>query len=58
MNTGKMLFAQLMDFLPWTIYPYRQATWWQPLREIAGMYRSIPRDGFCATDLPRESARY
>src|SRR4030066_909336 len=31
------------------IYPNRRATWWQPLREIAGMYRSISRDGLRAT---------
>ena len=40
------------------LHPHRRSTWWRPLREAARVYRAIPGDGLCATDLPRESARH
>ena len=59
MNIGKTLFAQLMDFLPWTTFP-RIVDRYGGDRyvEVADLRRTIPRDGLCATDLPREPARH
>jgi hypothetical protein len=58
MKIGKTLCAQLMDVLPGRPHSHRRSTWWRPLREAACLYRAIPGDGLCATDLPRESARH
>ena len=40
------------------VHPHRRSTWWRPLREVARLYRAVPGDGLCTTDLSRESARY
>ena len=59
MNTGTTLFAQLMDFLPWSAFArIVERHGGDPLREVARVYRTVPCDGLCAIDLPRESARY
>ena len=36
----------------------RGSSWWRFGRAQSELYRAIPRHGFCAADLPRESARY
>ena len=36
----------------------RGSSWWRFGRAQSELYRAIPRHGFCAAELPRESARY
>ena len=59
MNIGKPLFAQLMDFLPWSTFARIVAAlrWRRPGAD-AVLCRAIPRDGVRAIDLSREPARY
>src|SRR5512139_1360309 len=59
MNTGKTLFAQLMDFLPWTTFT-RIVDRYDGNRRMrtfscAEHYRVMT---FCATDLPGKPARH
>lgn len=59
MNLGKTLFAQVMDFVPWTSFTrivdrYGGNSGVRTL-SCAG---ATACDGLCATDLARESARH
>ena len=59
MNIGKTLFAQLMDFLPWSTFArILRATVATPSGADALLRRAIPSDGVRAIDLSREPARY
>jgi len=56
MHTGKTLFAQLMDFLPWTTFGrIRGTVRWRPLREVTALRRAFSCHGFCAAYLSRKS---
>ena len=57
MNIGKTLFAQLMDFMPWSTFT-RIVTRRRRSGANAVLCRAIPSDGVRATDLPRKPARY
>ena len=54
MNTGKTLFAQLMDFLPWTTFTRIVDA------AITGSFlrRAIPVHGLRPADLPGKPARH
>ena len=55
MNTGKTLFAQLMDFLPWTTFTTGMAAIPGP---DAFLRRAIPVHGLRPADLPGKPARH
>ena len=59
MYAGKTLFAQIMDFLPWTTF-HRVVMRYGGNHRIRTLIvrRAIPGDGLCATDLSREPARH
>ena len=57
MNMGKTLFAQLMDFLPWSTFSRIVARYdGDRAVRIAVVHGTIPRDGICPTDVPRKPA--
>src|SRR6202030_462772 len=59
MYTGKTLFAQLMDFLPWTTFARIVERYgWRPLRQVVALRRTLPGYGVCPTDLSGESQRH
>jgi hypothetical protein len=59
MNTGKTLFAQLMDFLPWTTFVRYVARYGGDKGYAqSDLRRAVPRHGLRPTDLPREPARH
>jgi len=58
-NTGKTLFAQLMEFSAVEdIRPDRCAVWRRRPGADAELWRAIPGHGVCPTDLPGEFAGY
>ena len=59
MNTGKTLFAQLMDFLPWTTFTRdRRPVWRRSPGPDAFLRRAIPVHGLRPADLPGKPARH
>src|SRR6202040_3392162 len=59
MYTGKTLFAQLMDFLPWTTFARIVERYgWRPVRQVVALRRTLPGYGVCPTDLSGESQRH
>ncbi len=59
MYEGMALFAQLMDFLPWTsFHRIVQRYGGNPPRQDAFLCGAVSRDGVRAIDLSREPARY
>ena len=59
MNTGKNLFAQLMDFLPWTTFVRIVACYdGDAPGSDAHLRRAIPGRGLRPIDLAREPARH
>jgi hypothetical protein len=60
MNMGKTLFAQIMEFVPWTSFARIVARYTYPGRRFqgaqSGLHRAISSDGFRTVDLPREFA--
>ena len=58
MYTGKPLFAQLMDFLPWTTFARIVERYGlRPVRQVVALRRTLPGYGVCPTDLSGESQR-
>ena len=58
MNTGKTLFAQLMDFLPWRTFTRIVARYDGDTGCARCLCRAISGDGVRPTDLSGEPARY
>ena len=59
MYTGKTLFSQLMDFVPWThLREDRGALWRRPPGADAVLRRAVPSNGVRAADLAGEPARH
>lgn len=59
MNVGKTLFAQIMEFVPWTSFAtHRASLRRQRRRAHADVRRVVACDDIRATDLAREPARY
>jgi len=58
-NAGKLLFAQLMDFLPWTSFARSVARYGGDRRvRSLSCAEQFSRHGVCPVDLSRESARH
>lgn len=57
MNFGKTLFAQLMEFVPWTSSA-RIVGRHGGDSGVRNLYQTIPCHGFCTVDLSRKSAGY
>jgi hypothetical protein len=58
MNTGKTLFAQLMDFLPWSTFS-RIVSRYDGDRAVRTLSRAAQfRDGICSADLSGKLARH
>jgi Domain of unknown function (DUF4372) len=59
MYIGKTLFAQIMDFIPWTSFGRIVARYRGNARvTLAAMHRAVSRNGFCANDLARKPSRH
>ena len=59
MNTGKTLFAQLMDFLPWTTFTRIVDRYGGDHRvRTLSLRRAIPVHGLRPADLPGKPARH
>ena len=59
MNTGKTLFAQLMDFLPWTTFTRIVDRYWRRSPgPDAFLRRAIPVHGLRPADLPGKPERH
>ena len=59
MYTGKTLFAQIMDFLPWsTFHRTVQKLQRRPSGSLSSLCRAVSNNGLCSTYLSGEPPRY
>ena len=58
MNIGKTLFAQLMDFLPWSTFERIVSRYGgdRAVRACVALHRAVQGYGICAVDLSGEPA--